>query len=141
MVKEAELHGRKIAQVERAEQRRNVGLEKTVADDEQPEREVQQRRERHREVAHRHDEAADQDRLAGTEPAVGDIAADYGREINQAGVSPIQRERVGALVVERVDQVQHQQRAHAVVAEALPHLGEEERREAPRMPKERAIAS
>ena len=36
---------------------------------------------------------------------------------------------------------QHEQGAHAVVAEALPHLGEEQRREPARVAEERAVLS
>jgi hypothetical protein len=40
---------------------------------------------------------------------------------------------------ERMDHVQDEERPHAVVAEALPHLGEEECREAAGVPEEPAL--
>ena len=44
-------------------------------------------------------------------------------------------------VGERRRHEEDEQRAHAVVAEALPHLGEEQRREAAGMAEERAVVN
>jgi hypothetical protein len=72
------------------------------------------------------------------EQTIGDPAAGHREQIHAGGVDAVDRGR--GLVVEPEaagldagDHRQHQDRAHAVVAEALPHLGEEERGEAARM--------
>ena len=77
----------------------------------------------------RHRQAADQHGLPLAEVAVRQVAADDRGQIDERGVEPVQRERVLAFVMQRIDQVEHQQRPHAVIAEPLPHLGEKDHRQ------------
>ncbi len=143
--------------VEFADLARHVGLEGAIADNEDEEREQQQRLERHHEMAERHQQGADDHRAAMSEHAVGDDPAEHRRQIDETGVEAID---VGGerLNVERTEQgfkgaferrkpnhlagvrrkhvldhVEHEQRPHAVVGEALPHLGREQEAQALRM--------
>src|SRR5205807_1258917 len=47
-------------------------------------------------------------------------------EVDEAGVGAVDLGRLLLREVESLDHVEHEERAHSVVAEALPHLGEEE---------------
>ena len=49
----------------------------------------EQRLERHHEMADRHQRGADDDGAVLAEPAVGDDAADQRREIDEAGIEPV----------------------------------------------------
>jgi hypothetical protein len=77
-------------------------------------------------------------RPAKKNEALGDPAAGQCREVNARGVEPV--DGGGRLVIEAeaaalhlVHHEQHEQRPHAVVAQPLPHLGEEQRVESARM--------
>ena len=73
---------------------------------------------------------AHDDRHPQAEEAVGHEAAEERREVDEAGV-PLHHARGFARLPPVVlHEEEHQHGAHAVVAEALPHLGEEERVEA-----------
>ena len=114
--------------------------------------------EGHHEMADGHQRGAEDDGAAPAEHAVGQQAAEDRREINEAGVEAVdlrgeglrrQRpehgfqgvperdeadHRAGALRLEQIfDHVEHEQRAHPVIGEALPHLGREQKSEAARM--------
>ena len=78
--------------------------------------------------------------------AIGDPAARQAHHVHHRGVEPV--DRAGRAVSKPSPPArpargheQDEQRAHAVVAEALPHLGEEQRGEAARMAEERAIVA
>src|SRR6185437_8462682 len=90
------------------------------------------------EVAQRDDDAAYEHALVLAQPSVGDDPAHNGRRPHARRVRPVQR--TGPLIgeAEHVHHVQDEKRAHPVVAEPLPHLGEEERGQTARMPEERA---
>ena len=90
------------------------------------------------------DPATDQHGAVRAEESVRQPAAENGRQIYGPGVEAVQderrllrpteaRNRVRLSVLPHVrrggDQVEHEQRAHSVVAEALPHLGDEENAE------------
>jgi hypothetical protein len=92
--------------------------------------------ERHEAVAERQQQAAEHHRLALPEIAVGEIAAEHRRDVDQRQVGAVDQVRL--VVGERpmLHQVEDQQRAHAVEGEALPHLGEEQHVEALRMARE-----
>src|SRR5579871_1950214 len=102
-------------------------------------------------MAERHQERADDDGAAVSEHAVREKAAEYRREIDETGVKPIdvRREGLNAKRTERgfqnvlercepdnlasrfrlqqvFDEVEHEQRPHAIIGEALPHLGREQ---------------
>ena len=78
-------------------------------------------------------DAAEQHRLALAEVAVGEIAAEHRRDVDQAGVGAVDEVRLAVGEQPVLGQVEDQQRAHAVVGETLPHLGEEEHVEALRV--------
>ena len=76
--------------------------------------------------------------------AIGDPAARQAGHVHHRRVQPVDRARDARLESQpaRRDRRGHEedeQHPHAVVAEALPHLGEEERRQPARMAEERAI--
>ncbi len=109
-------------------------------------------------MADRHQNRADDDGAAPAEHAVGKKPAENRREINQPGIKApdLRRQR---LHVERAEHgfkrvldgeqagdiagmvgqqqifrhVEHKQRAHPVIGEALPHLGREQESEPARM--------
>ena len=149
--REGAVAARVAGRVERADLGRDVRLEGAVAEDEPQEREQEQRLERHHEMADRHQRSADHHHAALAEHAVGEIAAEDRREIHEPGVEAVdlRRQRLDVERAEdrfhaalsarrsrsrsaraRVEQilhhVEHEQRAHAVVGEALPHLGGEQ---------------
>ena len=72
------------------------------------------------------------------EQAIGNPAARQRNDIHRGGVQPVDRGRghvvqAHATGRDRVGHEQHENGAHPVVAEALPHLREEERRQTARM--------
>jgi hypothetical protein len=119
-------------------------------------RDQEHRLDRHQEVTGGHQRAADDHRAAPADDAIGEKAAEDRRQVDEAGVEAVhvRRQRLRAERAERrferaakrgeaddvladdaareevVDHVQHEQRAHAVVAHPLPRLGEEQDREA-----------
>ena len=130
-----------------ADQRTDVGLEQARAEHDENEaaEEARKTRDREHEVpAHDNDPAEPDCALRAPEP-VGDPAARQRDEIDGRGVQAIHRR--GRLVAETepavldlIDHEQHEQRAHAVVAEALPHFREEQSSETPGMPGEFAVS-
>ncbi len=69
--------------------RGDVRLECAVAEDEEAESDEERGFDRHDEVAHGHENAADDHRLALSEPSVGDQTANDWREVHQTGVPPV----------------------------------------------------
>mmetsp|Transcript_122285 Transcript_122285/g.341140 ORF Transcript_122285/g.341140 Transcript_122285/m.341140 type:complete len:504 (-) Transcript_122285:7-1518(-) len=119
--------------VELADDGRDVRLEQAGAQHDQAQARVERRHRLHeqRDVAGRDDEAAQQHRAPRAQQPVRDVAAQDGRQVDQAGVPAVQAGRLGAgpapaALAGLGDQEEHEQRPHAVVGEALPHLREEE---------------
>ena len=75
----------------------DVGLEKSVSEDEQCESEVQGTREHHGELAEHHDQAAGEDGFSGAEEFVGQETADKRGEVYEARVDGIDGEGVGSV--------------------------------------------
>jgi hypothetical protein len=137
--------------VELAHHHRDVGLEEAGADDDEGERRPEDVDRRvglsagsfhgHQEVAAHQQYAAEQHRASLAEIAVGEIAAEHGRDVNQAGIGAVDQVRfvVGEQPV--LGEVEDQKGAHAVVGEALPHLGEEEHVEALRVAERLGLAA
>ena len=121
---EARVTARILLFIQAANQGGNIRFEKPIADNEQAQADMQQRRKRHGKMTERHHHTTDQNRAAQTQPAIGEIAAEYRGEIDQTGVGRVNRQRIAALIMQRIHQVQHQQRAHAVETKTFPHLGE-----------------
>jgi hypothetical protein len=92
-------------------------------------------------MAEHQQRCADRDGFACAQKAVSDHAADHGDEVHKRRVGAVQR--LGAVLGKEkmLRQVDHQQRAHAVEGEALPHLGEEQGDEAARMAKKRLLGA
>ena len=64
---------------------------------------------------------------------VGDHAPEQRREIGQAGIPAIEIARLGPcpsttwiISSSLVDEIEHQERAHAIIAESFPHLDDEQ---------------
>jgi hypothetical protein len=129
--------------VEVADQRRDVRLEEAVADDDEQQREPERDAvpgDRQAAVAEAHQDAAEDDRPAVTDDAVGEQPADEGRQVDQRqiraedvrGVAVRHRQaahrRIGR--IGRIRHVQDEDAEHQVEAEPLPHLGEEQDRQA-----------
>ena len=130
--------------------RRDVRLEKTIREDQRQQREKQKRLERHHEVPDGHQARADDDRFALAEHPVGQQSSENRREIDERRVGSINLRGEGlrferaedrfkaALQCRQSDhlrrmlgqkhifyKVEHEQGAHPVIGEALPHLGRE----------------
>ncbi len=144
--------------VEAADLRGDIRLEGAVAEDQHEERHEEQRLDRHHEMADRHQARADDDSTALAEDPVGKEPAEDRREIDEPGVEPVDLRRQ-RLHVERAEHaferalepdqaahgagligqqqifrhVEHEQRAHPVIGEALPHFGGEQKRQRLRM--------
>ena len=144
--------------VEGTDLRRHVGLERAVTQDQRGQGEQEQRLERHHEMADRHQRGAEQDGAVLAEHAIGEQAAEHGREIDEPGVEPVDMrgERLDAeraehrfeQVLERAEpdhvlgvagpqqvlhHVEDEERTHPVVGKALPHLGCEQEGQPARM--------
>jgi len=118
---------------------------------------------RQHEVADGHHDAADDHAAPLADDAIGEDAAEERREVGERRVEAV--DLVGELLLvevaedalqavpdglepqhvvrhaglrEAVRDVEHQQRAHAVVAEPFPHLGEEQDRQADGVPEQLA---
>jgi hypothetical protein len=130
---------RAALRVQPAYERRHVGLEETVADHDhaQGQKERVGTGNRQHQVTDPHQGAADNDRLAIADLAVGENAAEERRQVHQRDERPVHL--CGGLVAESetadhgVPHVQHQDSEHEVVPEPLPHFGEEQRLEAGRV--------
>ena len=163
---ECAVAARVALRVEVAHHRRDVRLEEAVADahQQQPQVEADRRRgevdaeQRQRkgargaqgverrgehELPGRHHQAAEDHRLALAEPVVGDPAAEDRGAVDEPQVPAVELQRLRVRPAEarvhrvrRRGGVQHEQRAHAVEAEALPHLGREQEVEAFRVTEE-----
>ena len=123
--------------VEAADHGGDVGFEEAGAEGDEDEAGVEVRDgvERHREVAGGDDHAADEDRAAGADEIVGDEAAEDREQVDAHRVSAVNGGGVFVGVAEAalgggLRHEENEERPHAVVAEALPHLGEEEGGEA-----------
>ena len=141
--RETGVSARIVLRVQLADDRGDVRLEESNADDDQGQREVKNAKralvalhdpghglrgvafERHAEVPQAQQDAAEHHRLAHAQPAVGEHAAEHRQGVNQAavGAQHVKANAVAEFVV--LDQVEQQQRLHAIEAEAFPHLGEE----------------
>ena len=138
--RESRIAPRAALGIQIADNRADVGLQQAGADDDEGEAEVERDDVRYgeREVAERNDGAAPEHRAAKAEQPIGNPSARQRHDIHGRGVEPVDRRRrhiVQAHAAGRdgVGHEQHENGAHAVVAEALPHLGEEERRQPARV--------
>ncbi|PAV92570.1 hypothetical protein WR25_07913 [Diploscapter pachys] len=82
-----------------------------------------------REIAERHQDRAELHRALGPQILVRQIAADQRRQVHERGIAAIQASRCTVAEQEMLRQIERQQRAHAVIAEAFPHFGGEQARE------------
>ena len=117
--------------VQRADQRADVGLEEAGADDDEGEAGVKERQgvKREREMAQGDDRAADEHAPVMAEPPVRDDPAEDRGQPDTADIIAVHRSSMHIREAERLDHVQDQEPPHPVIAEALPHLGEEQRRQ------------
>ena len=124
-----------IIGVELADNRGDVGLEVAVAHDDGAHAHVEPGvgSPENEEFPDAHQDATEDHRIAVTQQAVGNPAAQHRSDIHQGSVGAVDAECLGIAHGEGFDQVKGEEGAHAVVAEALPHLGKEERVQATRM--------
>ena len=151
--------------VQRAHLGGDVALQESAAEDQQHQGDEETLVERHGEVAGAHQHRARHDRVALTDQAIGNPAAQDRREIHEAAVESenLRRERLRrhrpehafqrrakpgeardvldmARQQQLIDHVQHHQGGHAVIREALPRLGGGEVVEPLRLPENAARA-
>src|SRR5581483_11627158 len=125
---------RVVLQVHPSDERRDVRLEESVSENDEAERDVKDGKEitpevvteGERELSDRHEHRADHDRRAKTEETIGEKSSGERREVDEAREPFVGRRRVLRLPLELVEQIQNEQRAHAVVVEARPQLRSEE---------------
>ncbi len=110
-----------------------VGQEQAVAAGDRHHRGIEQRLRRHHEMAAGHQQAADDDRAPPAEPAIRDHAADDGRQVHAGRIRAVHQRGAGLVVVQLLDHVVDLQRAHAEEGELLPHLRQEQDRQARRL--------
>ena len=145
---EAAIAPRIVRRIQFADHRADVRLQEAGSGDDEQKADEKGfcRRDCEHEVAAHDDGAADEDRPLCPEQAIGDPATGQGREVDERRIDAIDRR--GRLIVEAhtaavhdlVGHEQDQQRPHAVVAEAFPHLGEEKRIQAARVPEYFSLA-
>ena len=123
-----------------AHDRADVRLEESRADDDEQETGVKgdDVRNREREVADGDDASAPEHRTPKAEHVVGNPSARQRDDIDGRGVQAVNRRRGHVIQAhaaggEGIGHVQHENGAHPVIAETLPHLREEERRQPARM--------
>ena len=122
--------------IERSNHRRDVRLEEAIAQDQQGQCGVKRQTvfDGHHEVARCHQQAAEYHRSPGPQKTIRQHAAEERRHVHQRSVGAIDRIGLAVPVLqEPLYHVKNEQSAHAVVAEALPHLGEEEGEQAGRV--------
>ena len=122
--------------IERADERAYVRLQQAGANDDEAQACVEERKrlEREREVARSDDDPADEHASILAEHAVRHETAEDRGPPDAARVRPVDRRRVRIREAQSAragwrGHVQNEERTHPVVAETLPHLREEERRE------------
>ena len=136
-----------VGRIQLTDDVRYGGFEETHAHDDAREREVQhadretvpdhltveqgRRRtfERHQSVSAAEQNCSRHDRLSESEVSIGDDAADDGHEVHHRTVGGDEAARKAVVEQEVLRQVEDQQGAHPVIAEPLPHLGEEKHEE------------
>jgi hypothetical protein len=130
-----------------ADDRADVGLEQTGANDDQQETGIKRRHGRDSQavVSDGDEHAAVEDRAPLANQTVGDPAAWQREGVHTKCVQAVHRSGRAGIVAEAADgrsrcHEQDQQRAHAVVAEAFPHLGKEERGQPARVAEEGCVA-
>ena len=128
--------------IESAHERADVWLQQSRADHDQAEAGIEKREtmERQREVAERDDDPTEQHAAVLPEPGVGDQSAEDRREPHAGDVGGVGIAGLRVGKGERFRHVQDEEPAHPVIAEALPHLGEEERGETARVAEELLFA-
>lgn len=106
----------------------DVRFEITVADDDGTHADVEPllRAPQNHEFPDGHQNSSEDDGVFVAQDLVCNPTAQNRRSINQSSVCPINAERFHVTHGQRFDQIQREQRAHAIVAEALPHLGEKQ---------------
>src|ERR1044071_3937545 len=77
-------------------------------------------------MAERHDGPADEYRIALAEPSIRDYAANQWREVDARSVDAVDERSRFLREQELLHHVVHEQRAHPVERELLPHVGEKE---------------
>src|ERR1051325_10690384 len=136
-----------IFTVETTDHRADVWLEETGAGGDEHHAEIERRHriEDHREVTGSDDQSAEKDGQARAQEIVGRESARERGYIHTHRVRAV--DRGGALYVEtqtavfrKLRHIKDKNGAHPVIAEALPHLGKEERTESFRMSDESRVA-
>ena len=136
---EAGVPPRVVARVEVAHDSADVGLEEARADGHQSQADVEGEfgRDSQRVVAGGDDDPAHQDGAPLADEPVRHPSSGESQCVDGEGVQAVDGARFGRAHSHApaggVDHEQDQERSHAVIAEALPHLGEEEGREPPGM--------
>ena len=132
--------------IQRADECADAWFEEARADHDEGETGVEERQrlEHQREVPEHDEDAAVEHAAVLADQAIGNQPAHDGGAPRGAGIRAVERGALGVresetAVGDRRHHVEQQERAHAVVAEALPHLREEERGESPRMPEEARV--
>ena len=125
---------------------RDVRLQQAGTDHDEPEPCVERgdSGNRHREVAERDDDPAQQNGLPLPEEPVSDPAAREVDQIHEARVKPVDQGRLGDVVAQPAvrrlgGHEQHEQRSHPVVRETLEHLRKEEVAQPDRMAEEACV--
>ncbi len=133
--------------VEPADHGADVWLEQPRADRDQRQSDVERALRRHgqREMPQGDDAAADQHGVVRAEIAIGNVAAGNRQQVDGHRVVAVDARRLDgrqpkAARRHRRDDEQRQQRAHAVVGEALPQLRKEQRRQATRLPGKQRVS-
>jgi len=148
--REAGVAFRVVLRVQVADHRRHVGLEQAGTENDQRHagEDTPAGGDRHDVVAAGDHDAADQNGPPGADQAVGDPPAGHRHQVDHRVVDAVDRVRATlgdaqARVVagDRRCQIEDQDGPHAVEAETLPHLGEEEGREGPRMTEEPGVVT
>ena len=118
--------------------RADVGLEQSRPDDDQRQAGIEGRQavKGQREMSERDDDPADKHAAVLPQPSIGDEPTENRREPYAGDVGGIGATRMAVRESQRLGHVQDEKSPHPVIAEALPHLGEEERRETARVAEE-----
>ena len=115
--------------IQRSDDRRNIRLEESVADNQQCQCDIKSHLtlDAHDHVTGGHQQSSDDDGNSLAQQTIGQHSSDERRHVNQSRIRAIHCVRAGVVVAEKpLHHVEDQQGSHAVVRESLPHFGKEQ---------------
>jgi hypothetical protein len=90
-------------------------------------------------MSERDHDPADHKRSSRPDKTIGEISSDQRGQPDQSGVRTVQSRRITVRPLQRIDEIENEQRPHPVVGKALPHLDDEQKSETARVTQQRPV--